>query len=136
MYTHYIGLLQRSATYGLLRISEFCASDSINTQDHYKLLYLNQLQLWDKDSKIIATSNIKAFDKVSYYTIRLRSSKLIHSVKASQFTLVTKFQFKPCYVIYDHILDYIMHNRICLLITLRLQTRLHPLQRSLCLVES
>lgn len=63
------------ATYGLLRMSEFCAHDSQNSQDPFKLLYLKQIQLYDKEFKAIAISNSKLYDTVAYFTIRLRSSK-------------------------------------------------------------
>ncbi len=63
------------ATYGLLRISEFCAHDSPSSQDPYKIVYLKQVQIFDTKNKAISMANITTPGIVSYYTIRLRSSK-------------------------------------------------------------
>lgn len=63
------------ATYGLLRISEFCACDSPSSQDSYKLLYLKQIQMFDMNNRVIKLPNLGTASKVSHYTIHLRSSK-------------------------------------------------------------
>jgi hypothetical protein len=61
-------------TYGLLRMSEFCASDS-KSQDEFKLVSLQQVQLYASTGTEIPLHDDSNFERASYYTLQLRTSK-------------------------------------------------------------
>jgi hypothetical protein len=71
-----------AATYGLLRMGEFCynnqkemSSEPHGQQDHYKLLTLNQLTLFNHCNETVPLSSSHLYATVAYYTLALRTSK-------------------------------------------------------------